>query len=331
MERKDIDLCGLGNGLVDLLYEVDFDELEQLGLRKGEMRLVDAELQRKLLEKLEGRDYVICSGGSAANTIIAFSQFGGVCAYHTVVGNDDFGNFYIKEFKELGIYLNAPMIDEPTGTCIVLITPDSERTMNTSLGATAHFGVEHITPEFVQRAKWIYLEGYKFSAVKSTEALFYAIDLAKKYESKISLSLSDVFVIENFFENVHRAVKQIDLLFCNEIEALALTDAKTLAEAKTKISHLVPNFVITLGAKGSIASINGMEYEFPPYSTSAIDTTGAGDMFAGAFLFGLIKKGDIRFAGHLASLSASRIVSQFGARLKDGHQSIIKQIEKKLL
>ncbi|ROL58184.1 adenosine kinase [Bacteroidetes/Chlorobi group bacterium Naka2016] len=331
MNVKDIDLCGLGNGLVDLLYEVSFEELEQLGLRKGEMRLVDDTLQKKLLEKLAGRSYTICSGGSAANTIIAFSQFGGTSAYHTVVGDDDFGRFYVNEFNELGISINAPMINEPTGTCIVLITPDSERTMNTSLGATAHFGVEHITPDYIRRAKWVYLEGYKFTAEKSTEALFFAIELAKKHEAKISLSLSDVFVITNFFDKVLEAIKHIDLLFCNEIEALTLTETSNIDQAKRKLTSLVPNFVITLGAKGSIANINKSEYQFPAYSTKAIDTTGAGDMFAGAFLFGLIQKGDINFAGHLASLSSSRIVSQFGARLKDNHKEIINQLEKQLL
>ncbi|MGB9851638.1 MAG: adenosine kinase [Candidatus Kapaibacteriota bacterium] len=327
MDNKDIDLCGLGNGLVDLLYEVSFEEVEQLGLRKGEMRLVDGDLQKKIFEKLAGRNYAICSGGSAANTIIAFSQFGGKSAYHTVVGNDDFGKFYIEEFRQLGIHLNAPMIDEPTGTCIVLVTPDSERTMNTYLGATAHFGVEHITAEYIRRSKWVYLEGYKFTAKKSTEALFYSIDLAKKFAAKISLTLSDVFVINNYFDNVLKAITKTDLLFCNEMEALTLTETKSIGDAKQKLSHLVPNFVITLGANGSLAFIEGVEYRFPAYSTNAVDTTGAGDMFAGAFLFGLIKRGDVKFAGHLASLSASRIVSQFGARLKDDYHKIIKQID----
>lgn len=327
MDKK-LDICGLGNGLVDLLYEVDFEDLEHLGLQKGEMRLVDSSLQTKLLEKLAGREYVICSGGSAANTIVAFTQFGGVSAYHTVVGNDSFGRFYVNEFRELGILLCAPMIEEPTGICIVLITPDSERTMNTSLGATAHFGVEHINPYYIQNAKWLYLEGYKFTAAKSTEALFYSIDIAKNSNTLISLSLSDVFVITNFFDKVLKAVELIDLLFCNEQEALALTETHKFDDARITLSKLVKNFIITRGANGSYAYIGGREYYFSPFKTVAIDTTGAGDMYAAGFLYGLIKKGDIDYAGRLASFSASRVVSQFGARLKENPRSIIEEITK---
>ncbi len=325
---KKLDICGLGNGLVDLLYKVDYEDLQHLGLRKGEMRLVDPTLQSKLLEKLAGKEYVICSGGSAANTIVAFTQFGGVSAYHTVVGNDSFGKFYIDEFQKLGILLCAPTIEEPTGTCIVLITPDSERTMNTSLGATAHFGPEHINPSYIQNSKWLYLEGYKFTAPKSTEALFYSIDIAKSSGTNISLSLSDVFVITNFFDEVMKAVKLVDLLFCNEQEALALTETQRFDEARKILSNLVPNFIITRGENGSYAFIGGKNYYFSSIKTKAIDTTGAGDMYAAGFLYGFIKKGDVDFAGKLASLSASRIVSQFGARLKENPTSLIEKVSK---
>ncbi|MFN3781728.1 MAG: adenosine kinase, partial [Candidatus Kapaibacteriota bacterium] len=296
LTNKKLDVCGLGNGLVDILYRVSYEDLEQLGLRKGEMRLVDSALQSKLLEKLAGKEYVICSGGSAANTIVAFTQFGGASAYHTVVGNDSFGKFYVDEFQKLGILLNAPMIDEPTGTCIVLITPDSERTMNTSLGATAYFGAEHINPSYIQNSKWLYLEGYKFTAPKSTEALFYSIDIAKSSGTSISLSLSDVFVITNFFDKVIEAAKLVDLLFCNEQEALALTETQKFDDARRILSKLVRNFIITRGEKGSYAFIDGNDYFFSSFETKAIDTTGAGDMYAAGFLYGLIKKGDIDFA-----------------------------------
>jgi sugar/nucleoside kinase (ribokinase family) len=333
MNDKDIDLCGLGNGLVDLIYEVSFEEFENLPLplKRGEMILAEPNVQKSLIEVLKGKAYKICSGGSAANSIIAFSQLGGKSAYHTVVGDDEFGKFYVDEFLNLGIYINAPMINEPTGTCLVLITPDSERTMITSLGATAHFGPEHITPEFIKRAKWVYLEGYKFTAEKSTQALFYAIDLGKRYGSKVALTLSDVFVIQNYYDQVLKALEYIDLLFCNEAEALALTETKVIDEAVRRIKMMVPNFVITRGSEGSIAFISGKQYSFEAFPTQAVDTTGAGDMYAGAFLFGLIKKSDVGFAGRLASLSASYVVSQFGARLQTDHKSLVKQIEESKL
>jgi len=327
MIEKDIDLCGLGNGLVDLLYEVSFEELENLGLRKGEMRLVNASLQNKLFEFLKGKEHYKCSGGSAANTIIAFTQFGGKSAYHTVLGNDENGRFYFEEFRKLNIELVAPMIDEPTGTCIVLITPDSERTMNTSLGATAHFGPEHVNPKFIERAKWIYLEGYKFTAPKSTEALYLAIDIARATGTSIALTLSDVFVVKNFYNHVIESIQKVDLLFCNEQEAKALAGQENLNEVINFLKKIVPNFIITRGENGSFAYINKREYEFNAFEAKPIDTTGAGDMYAAGFLYGLIKKKNIEFAGKLASYASAHIVAQFGARLKMDHRILVNKIE----
>jgi sugar/nucleoside kinase (ribokinase family) len=315
MKFKDIQLCGLGNGLVDLLYEVEYGLIDRLGLKKGEMRLVDKDLQSQLLKHLEGKPHHRCSGGSAANTIIAFTQFGGRSAYKTVLGSDEFGYFYASEFHSLGINLLAPHIDEPTGTCIVLVTPDSERTMNTSLGATAHFGIEHISSEFIERSQWIYLEGYKFSAKSSTEALFYAIDLAQKFNTKVALTVSDVAIVTNFFDDVMKAIMNSDLLFCNENEAKALTESHSVVEAVSKLKKLIKNFVVTCGDKGSYVVFGEKEIDIPSYKATPIDTTGAGDMYAGGFMFGLINFNNIEFAGHLGSLAASKVVSQFGARL----------------
>ncbi len=323
MKSKDIQLCGLGNGLVDLLYKVEYELIDSLGLKKGEMRLVDKNLQSQLLKHLEGKPHHRCSGGSAANTVVAFTQFGGRSAYKTVLGNDEFGYFYASEFHSLGINLLAPHIDEPTGTCIVLVTPDSERTMNTSLGATAHFGIEHINPEFIERSQWIYLEGYKFSAQSSTEALFYAIDLAQKFNTRVALTVSDVTIVTHFFDDVMKAIMKSDLLFCNENEAKVLTESRSVFEAVSKLKKLIKNFVVTRGNKGSYVVFGGKEIDVPSYEATPIDATGAGDMYAGGFMFGLINCGDIEFAGHLGSLSASKVVSQFGARLSGAYKEIL--------
>ncbi len=326
MKSKDIQLCGLGNGLVDLLYEVEPNLVEVLGLKKGEMRLVDENLQSKLLKYLEDKPHHCCSGGSAANTIIAFTQFGGTSAYKTVLGNDEYGHFFASEFHSLGINLLAPHIDEPTGTCIVLITPDSERTMNTSLGATAHFGVEHIKPELIERSQWVYLEGYKLSSRSSTEALFYSIELARKFNTKVALSVSDVTIVTYFFDTLLEAVKKADLLFCNENEAKALTGSNTFYGAIGKLKKLIKSFVVTRGEIGSFMVVDGKEVEIPAYKVQAVDTTGAGDMYAGGFMFGLINLNSIELAGHLGSLAASKVVSQFGARLSGIHRNILNSV-----
>jgi hypothetical protein len=167
---KDIQLLGLGNGLVDLQYELSDVEFAKLGLRRGEMRLVGDDVQSEILKSLASKPMHRCSGGSAANTIIAFSQLGGKAAYKTVLGDDEFGRFYEQEFKKLGIVLNAQTIPQKaTGTCAVLITPDSERTMHTSLAATALFTEANIDEELIKRSEWLYIEGYKFSNPSGTD------------------------------------------------------------------------------------------------------------------------------------------------------------------
>ncbi len=324
---KDIDLCALGNGLIDLQYEMPDNEILEIGLSKGEMRLVENINQETLLKKLEGKSKHICSGGSAANTVIAFSAFGGKTSYSTVLGQDEFGDFYKNEFKELGIDIIAPQItEEPTGTCIVLISPDSERTMNTSLGATALLSKDHLSEDFIARAQWMYLEGYKFSCQSSTEALFHAAELAKKHNTKIAFTFSDVFITETFKDNVSKIVDMADLIFCNEAEAKSFTGQTLTNNAFYELCNRVPNVVVTLGGDGSLVMWDKEVYKIPSYPAEPKDSTGAGDMFAAGFFYGITKLNNPLQAGHLASLSAARVVSQFGARLKEDHKSLVKMI-----
>lgn len=325
--KKDIQLCGLGNGLIDLQYEVSFDRLNELNLKKGEMLLVDSEKQSEILKSFENEKQVICSGGSAANTVIAFSSLGGKSAYMTVLGKDDFGNYYSEEFKKLGIELAAPQIEtDNTGTCIVFITPDSERTMHTALAATATFGAKNINPIFIERAQWLYIEGYKFSEQSSTEAIYIALDIAKSNNTKIAVTFSDLFITEIFKDNLQKVVDKSDLVFCNANEAMSYTKTNTIDDAYNTLCNIVPNVVLTNGAKGSLIRWNNEDLSIPSYKASPKDTTGAGDMFAGAFLFGISEYNDPKIAGHLASYLSARIVSQFGARLNEDPVALKNQL-----
>lgn len=315
---KDIQLCGIGNGLVDIQYEVSDMEIIEIGLKKGEMLLVESQKQKQVLARFVSRNHHKSSGGSAANTIIAFAQLGGKAAYTTLLGNDDFGRFYAKEFKDMGIILDSQLLDtEPTGTCFVFITPDSERTMHTALGASVKFCRDHIDESVIERAEWLYIEGYKFSQQESADAVIYACELAKKHNTKIAVTFSDVFITEIFRDNLAKVVDMSDLIFCNENEAMSYTKTKTAEEAFVSISSVCPNVVVTMGEKGSVVMYEGTKYDIPSYPTIPVDSTGAGDMFAGAFLFGIINLKNVNQAGHLASVAASKIVSQFGARMKD--------------
>lgn len=320
---KDIQLCGLGNGLVDLQYEVPEIELVSIGLKKGEMILVESEAQKKVVELYSGKKHNKCSGGAAANTIICFSQLGGNAAYTTVLGNDEFGKFYAQEFIDLGINLKAEFLDDyPTGTCFVFITPDSERTMHTSLGATAFFGKHNIDESIVARSEWLYAEGYKFTAPASTEALLHSVELAKKHGTKVSLTFSDVFIIDHFKENLEKVVLNSDLVFCNENEAKRYTGESDIKKAVEILSRQCPNVVVTLGGDGSIIKWEGQIYEIPSYPATPVDTTGAGDCFAGGFMYGLITTGNPLKAGHLASAVGAKVVSQLGARISGDLMSL---------
>jgi sugar/nucleoside kinase (ribokinase family) len=326
---KDIELCGIGNALVDLQYNASYKELEKLKLRKGEMKLVSPEEQTQILIKLAGEGHYKSSGGSAANTIIAFSAFGGSAAYKTVLGKDNFGDFYLNEFKKLGIELHTEQLEDmPTGTCVVLITPDSERTMHTCLAATSQFTSKHISKELIDRSQWLYLEGYKFSEPDSTKAIYEAMEHALKSDTKISVTFSDTFITDIFREQVAAVVEKSDLLFCNEDELKSFTQEQDFDLALAKLDNLAKNYAVTKGKEGSIVKWNGERFNIQPYHATPVDTTGAGDMYAGGFLYGLIKTGNPMVAGHLGSKAAARIVSQYGARLNESHEALKNSIFK---
>jgi hypothetical protein len=325
--NKEIQLCGLGNGLVDIQYRIDEKTMSDFGMEKGEMRLIDNDERARLEKYFANYSFNRCSGGSAANSIIAFSQLGGKAAYKTVLGNDELGHFYADEFKELGIQLFAEFRnDYPTGLCFVFIAPDSERTMLTSLGATAFFSPKNLIEDVIAKSEWIYLEGYKFSQSDSTKSVFKSIEFAKKHNTKIAFGVSDVFITENFYEPVAKAVPDADLFFCNENEALSFTKENTIEKAQDKLFSLVENVVITKGAKGSIVKWNNEVIDIQAFPTQAVDSTGAGDMFAGAFLYGIIEKNDPYYAGKLASYLSSKVVSQLGARMNDNYDKIKNEI-----
>lgn len=321
--QKDIQLVGLGNALVDIQFEVSDEEISQLGFEKGTMTLVDSLKQHNILKQLGNRTNYKSSGGSAANTMIAYSSFGGKTAYKTMLGNDDLGKFYSKEFYNLGIILDAKFSNvENTGICFVLISPDSERTLVTSLGATALHGVEHIDDSLIQRAEWLYVEGYKFSEQSGFNALKHSINVAKKFETKISLTLSDKFIVDIFNDKVLEVIDDVDLIFCNNLEAKTFTKTNTDNEAFDYLSSKYKNIAMTLGDKGSLIKWNNTVYEIPSYEIKPIDTTGAGDMFAAGFLYGIINWENPTQSGHLGSYAASKVVGQYGARLKESHTDI---------
>jgi hypothetical protein len=324
---KDIQICAIGNALVDIQIEVPDDIIHQFNLNKGEMQLTDIKKQQELIKGLSQFPMHKSSGGSAANSIIAFSQLGGKAAYQTVIGNDVLGKFYSKEFTDLGIELSAKVMDDnPTGTCLVLITPDSERTMVTALGASAFYNESDVNEDLIKRSQCIYLEGYEFTQEASYNALLKAVDIAKKHETNISLTFSDVFVTQVFYDKLKTVADSANLIFCNESEAIAFSKQNSLEDAIEYFKKYHKNFVITKGANGSIIRWHDEIINIPAYKIEPKDSTGAGDMFAGAFMFGFMDTKSVQKAGHLASYTSSQVVAKLGARLGEGLNEIKEKI-----
>jgi sugar/nucleoside kinase (ribokinase family) len=195
--------------------------------------------------------------------------------------------------------------------------------MLTSLGASASFGVADLSEELIIRADWLYIEGYKFSQNSSSEAVFKAIEIAKKFNTKISLTFSDAFITENYRDIISDCLKHSDLIFCNEGEALNFTQTANIGEATKKLEALVDNFAITRGKKGALIKWNNKIIEIPPYPANPVDSTGAGDIFAAGFFYGIIKYNDAQLAGKLGAYAGAKIVSQIGPRLKENHSKIV--------
>jgi sugar/nucleoside kinase (ribokinase family) len=317
---KQIQLCGLGNAIVDIFLELSDKEFASLGFERGTMRLVELAEQQALLERFRDRDARLVSGGSVANSTIAFSQLGGVAAFIGCVGDDRYGLFYESEFEELAIDIGNPIIvGESTGTCVCVVTPDAERTMRTCLAVSSHLAARHVDEERIKNSEWLFIEGYIFAnPATGQSAIREAIRIAKKHGVKIAVTCSEAFVVNVFGDAFFEALKSADLLFCNETEACAVAKADNAKDAFVKLKGIVPSAVVTAGPAGAFVRHAGVEAHVPAFPCTPKDLTGAGDMFAGAFLYGINHDVAPDRAARAACFLAMKVISQVGARLHHG-------------
>ncbi len=310
------DVFGVGNAIMDLQVRCEDDFLQQHGIEKGIMTLTEPDAQQAILDALSDHSINYCSGGSAANTIVGIADLGGTAAYAGKTGNDGFGARYIDEMKKLGTTLEVPSGEGDTGTCVVLITPDAQRTMLTHLGISGSLSADDIKREEIAKAKYLYVEGYLFAGESTRAAALKAIDLAKESGVKVALTVSDPFLIDICRDEFQRLIEgPVDLLFCNEIEAKALTELDDPIDCAQAIHKHCENVALTLGKNGSIIMHEGQVIPIEGMDVDAVDSTGAGDMYAAGVLYGITNGLSWKQAGHLGSHAAGRIVSQFGARL----------------
>jgi sugar/nucleoside kinase (ribokinase family) len=324
---KEFDVCGLGNAIVDLFVEVTDEELTALGYERGTMRLVDQAEQRGLLDRLHARDPRLVSGGSVANSVIALSQLGGRGAFIGCVGDDRYGLHYTEEFSHLGIDMGNPVIyGQTTGTCACLITPDAERTMRTCLAVSSHLSDRHVDADRIKAAEWLFVEGYVFANPDTGQgAIREAIRIAKANGAKVAVTCSDAFVVDVFGDAFFAALKDTDLLFCNAAEARAATKAGTSAEAFERLKGRVPSAVVTDGPNGAFVRHAGAEAHVPAFPCEPRDLTGAGDMFAGGFLYGITHGVPPARSARAANFLAMKVITQVGARLHHGTKAYWEQ------
>ena len=317
---KEFQLYGLGNALVDIFVEVSDDEFRSLGFERGSSRLVEAGEQKALLERFQGHDLRLVSGGSVANSVIAFSQLGGDAAFLGCVGDDRYGLFYESEFEELGIETGRMvLVGETTGTCACLITPDAERTMRVSLACAGRLAAKHVDAERLKKAEWLFIEGYGFANPDTMQsAIRAALGAARANGVKVAVTCSEAFIVNAFRDPFFEVLKQADLLFCNADEAAAVTGVQGAKEAFAKLKGVVPSAVVTDGPHGAYVRHGGVEAHVAAFPCRPVDLTGAGDMLAGAFLYGITHGVAADKAARAACFLAMKVITQVGARLHHG-------------
>jgi sugar/nucleoside kinase (ribokinase family) len=317
---KKYDVTGIGNALVDIEFKVKDQFFVDYKVEKGLMTLVDEERQNALMEVIDTEEAKKQCGGSAANTVIAVSQFGGDSYYCCKVANDELGHFFVQDMKDSGVDNNLVsdnLAEGITGKCLVMVTEDSERTMNTFLGITQNFSKSDVNEAAIKDSKYLFIEGYLVTSPNGKEAMVHAKKIAEAAGTKVALTFSDPAMVKYFKAGFDDVIgPSVDLLFANEEEAMIFTEKDNILEAREELKKAAKHFVITQGKNGAMIYDGDTFIDIEPYKTTAIDSNGAGDMFAGAFMYGITNGHSYASSGKLASMASSKIVSQFGPRLK---------------
>lgn len=316
MAEPELDVVGIGNALVDVLSHAEEDEVTRQGLVKGTMHLVDEARARTLYEAMGPG--VEMSGGSAANTVVGVASFGGRAHYVGKVRDDQLGEVFGHDLRATGVGYDTPQATSgpPTGRCLILVTPDAQRTMSTFLGASVRLGPADVDPRLIARGRILYLEGYLFDPPEAQEAFRAAAAIAHEAGRKVALTLSDPFCVER-----HRAAfldlveHHVDILFANELEICALYQVHDFDAALPHVRGHCELAALTRSAKGSVL-VNGrrMHVVHAVPVGAVVDTTGAGDLYASGVLYGLAQGLDLPTCGRLGSLAAAEVIAHVGAR-----------------
>ncbi|MDX1961042.1 MAG: adenosine kinase [Leptospiraceae bacterium] len=323
------DVFGLGNALVDIVTTCEDSFLKDNKIQKGVMTLVDTKTQIGVIEKLHPDDLSLRSGGSAANTLIGVANSGGTGCYTGKVAMDTDGEFYKLDMEKLGIAFEIKPVsgDGATGTCLVLTTPDGERTMLTSLGISSHISKSDIDEEAIKNSEIVYVEGYLWDRDNSKEASVYTMELAKKHGKKVAFTYSDPFCVNRSRADFVKLTKElVDIVFCNHEEAMSLTETSSPEDALRALGDIAKLAFMTWSANGAFIVNEGIEKLVSGFKVKPIDSNGAGDGFAAGVLYGLTHGLSLDQACKWGNYYASRVILEVGPRLSYSMKSKLKEI-----
>lgn len=322
------DVVAIGNAIVDVISQTDHEFIEREEMTAGSMRLIDADFAKGLYSRMgPGREI---SGGSAANTLAGMAAMGARCGFIGQVANDQLGEVFTHDLRATGVDFDIPAREgePPTGRCLILVTPDGQRTMNTFLGASHYLPVSALDEKVIAGGAILYLEGYMWDPEEPRAAMRAAILTARKAGRKVAFTLSAAFVIDRYRADFQALIDDglIDILFGNEEEILALTELEDLEAAIAILQPKIPLLVVTLGEEGAVAIQNGERTRVKAEPVEkVVDTTGAGDLFAAGFLTGQAQGRSVEDSLRMGAIAAAEVISHYGARPEADLKALIAQ------
>ncbi len=326
---SDCDVFGIGAALTDTEIVISEQQLTDMGIAKGVMTLIDGERRQYLLDIITDEQIIKhASGGSAANTIVAHSLFGGNSFFSGIVARDKNGERYLDDLSRARVHYNRDkfITQGVTGTCLVFITPDAERTMNTYLGINAALSPQQIDTTQLAHSTYLYMESYLLASPAGRESALYAHQVATHSPAKIVVSFSDPHIVDTCRDYIaHLIEPRVDIIFCNKDEAFAWTQTDSLSAAAEKLQQYTDLGIITCGADGVYINDCGDHHFIDAVKVNAVDVNGAGDMFAGAFLYSIIAGKTSVESGNFAAACAARLVTHYGPRLPHNEYQTLKE------
>ena len=318
LTSRPLDIAGIENALLDFLVLVEDDVIDRLGLHKGTMKLVDTEEQRSILESVGELEPEVAAGGSCANAMRVASRLGSRTSYSSAVGHDDHGRTFADGLDSHGVKDCLARVDEATGTSVVLVSPDGERTMNTHLGAGREYRPQHVPREEIEAAKMFFTTGYVWDTPNQIEAIELALEIARGAGAKIALDLADPFVVQRSRDVLEKHIDLgLSVVFANTEEAKGLTGVVSPEGAARELARRVEISVVTDGANGAFIGSGEDVISVAAHRVDVVDTTGAGDCFAAGFLHGLASGLTLRQCGEIATLLAADTITHLGVQISD--------------